>query len=359
MNGAVTRSPTCQPRRRRPRRRARRSRRRTRGRARAAARRCRRGPSRRASRCGRRPVARTRITAPRGGHAGSGTSTSSGLLAEGVHEHGAHRGPPFGVDGCRGGSAFAVGRGRMPRGGASVAAASPATSASLPPRDADVRHGAAGLCNNMGCDSCSPCSLAAVCFGTTGTAQALGPDASAASVGAARILIGGGALGLVALALHLAGRRRGATGTSAAPTPGAATRHPLPSWCSSCIGAARRARLPARVLRRHRGERRRRRHRRRARLRAGHHGCARLGAAPAVPRPPVARRDGDRHRRASRSSPRRPTPGTRAADPLGLLASLGAGASYAVYTLAAKALLDRGLDPDRQHGRAVRRSRRS
>nr|MDQ2698763.1 DMT family transporter [Actinomycetota bacterium] len=30
------------------------------------------------------------------------------------------------------------------------------------------------------------------------------------------------------------------------------------------------------------------------------------------------------------------------ADPLGLLASLGAGASYAVYTLAGKALLDRG-----------------
>lgn len=41
--------------------------------------------------------------------------------------------------------------------------------------------------------------LAAVCFGTTGTAQALGPDgASALSVGAARILLGGAALALVA-----------------------------------------------------------------------------------------------------------------------------------------------------------------
>ena len=79
--------------------------------------------------------------------------------------------------------------------------------------------------------------LASVCFGTTGTAQALGPDASSASVGAARILIGGGALGLVALALHVAGRRRGATGTSAAPTSGAATRHPLPSWLLVAIGA--------------------------------------------------------------------------------------------------------------------------
>src|SRR6478735_2905270 len=79
--------------------------------------------------------------------------------------------------------------------------------------------------------------LAAVCFGTTGTAQALGPDASSASVGAARILIGGGALGLIALALHFAGRRRGATGTSAAPTPGVDTRHPLPSWLLVAVGA--------------------------------------------------------------------------------------------------------------------------
>jgi DME family drug/metabolite transporter len=38
-------------------------------------------------------------------------------------------------------------------------------------------------------------------------------------------------------------------------------------------------------------------------------------------------------------------PGHAAADPLGLLASLGAGASYAVYTLAAKSLLDRGWTP--------------
>src|SRR5690554_3959340 len=41
--------------------------------------------------------------------------------------------------------------------------------------------------------------LAAVCFGTTGTAQEFGPDgASAPSVGATRIVIGGGALALVA-----------------------------------------------------------------------------------------------------------------------------------------------------------------
>jgi DME family drug/metabolite transporter len=40
--------------------------------------------------------------------------------------------------------------------------------------------------------------LAAVCFGTTGTAQALGPDAAPLTVGAMRIAIGGGLLLLVA-----------------------------------------------------------------------------------------------------------------------------------------------------------------
>ena len=40
--------------------------------------------------------------------------------------------------------------------------------------------------------------LAAICFGTTGTAQALGPHASPAAVGAARVLVGGLLLVLVA-----------------------------------------------------------------------------------------------------------------------------------------------------------------
>jgi drug/metabolite transporter, DME family len=45
--------------------------------------------------------------------------------------------------------------------------------------------------------------LAAVCFGTTGTAQALGPDGLAPTgVGAARILVGGSLLVLVALVMH-------------------------------------------------------------------------------------------------------------------------------------------------------------
>src|SRR3954452_2167553 len=46
--------------------------------------------------------------------------------------------------------------------------------------------------------------LSALCFGTTGTAQALGPDAAPAAVGAARVAVGGALL--VLLAAHLAPR---------------------------------------------------------------------------------------------------------------------------------------------------------
>src|SRR5690554_2782119 len=51
--------------------------------------------------------------------------------------------------------------------------------------------------------------LAAICFGTTGTAQEFGPDGtSALSVGATRIVIGGGALALVAWLSTRAFRRQ-------------------------------------------------------------------------------------------------------------------------------------------------------
>jgi drug/metabolite transporter, DME family len=51
--------------------------------------------------------------------------------------------------------------------------------------------------------------LAAICFGTTGTAQALGPDATdPTSVGAARILVGGALLAAVALATRAGAANR-------------------------------------------------------------------------------------------------------------------------------------------------------
>jgi drug/metabolite transporter, DME family len=54
--------------------------------------------------------------------------------------------------------------------------------------------------------------FAAVLFGTTGTAQAVGPKIDPLAVGASRIVIGGALLGLVALAAAAAGRLRLHTG---------------------------------------------------------------------------------------------------------------------------------------------------
>ncbi len=45
--------------------------------------------------------------------------------------------------------------------------------------------------------------LAAICFGTTGTAQAIGPAGSPVAVGAARIVFGGLLLVLVARGLRV------------------------------------------------------------------------------------------------------------------------------------------------------------
>ncbi|MDF0512476.1 EamA family transporter [Agromyces sp. H3Y2-19a] len=191
--------------------------------------------------------------------------------------------------------------------------------------------------------------LAAVCFGTTGTAQALGPDASAGSLGAARLVIGGGVLGLLALWTR---RRRGADGTPAAPPTGSAgasgTRPPLPTWLLVPVGAVGvLAYQPA--------------------FFAGTaaNGVA-VGTVVALGSAPVLtgaldwllRRRYPGHRWAvatviattgvailAASTAGGAGAGGGAggsAGPLGLLASVGAGASYAVYTLAAKALLDRG-----------------
>lgn len=54
--------------------------------------------------------------------------------------------------------------------------------------------------------------LAAVLFGTTGTAQAVGPDLDPLAVGASRIAVGGALLGLVAVVLAATGRLRLHTG---------------------------------------------------------------------------------------------------------------------------------------------------
>ncbi|MCK8609233.1 DMT family transporter [Agromyces sp. C10] len=191
---------------------------------------------------------------------------------------------------------------------------------------------------------------AAVCFGTTGTAQALGPDADPLSLGAARIFIGGGALAAIALAVHVAGRRDDATGTSVAPTSGgsgAVGLRPGPSvarfgaWVAVVLGALGvLAYQPA--------------------FFAGTaaNGVA-VGTVVALGSAPVLTGVLDwvlRRRFPGRAwivatalatagvaiLAAATGTGPSAVDPLGVAASVGAGASYAVYTLAGKHLLDRG-----------------
>src|SRR6185295_13796906 len=73
--------------------------------------------------------------------------------------------------------------------------------------------------------------LSAVLFGTTGTAQALGPDAAPVTVGAARIAIGGALLLLVARAVPAAAApgRGGSWRWSPARSPSTSSRSSPPS----------------------------------------------------------------------------------------------------------------------------------
>lgn len=175
--------------------------------------------------------------------------------------------------------------------------------------------------------------LAALCFSTTGTAQALTDvDASPLSVGAARILVGGGILGLVAL-VRLRGR---AHVPDTAPRPGAHT------WVVVLLGAAGVLAYQPTFF-------------------AGTrlNGVA-IGTVVALGSAPIVTGILDallrRHVPSARwfvSTAIALTGvalvsglvgighGLGDATPAGLSASLGAGASYAVYTVASKLLLDR------------------
>lgn len=193
------------------------------------------------------------------------------------------------------------------------------------------------MCNNVPMLPALAVLLAALCFSTTGTAQALADvDGSPLSIGAARVLIGGGILGVAALiALRrarppasepLEGTARGrvpagvivlvgALGVLAyQPTFFAGTRMngvaigtvvalgsaPI---VTGVLDAVIRRRLPT----------------------------ARWGVATAIALAGVVFVSGLIGSGA-----------TGAVDPVGLIASLGAGVSYAVYAIASKLLLDRG-----------------
>lgn len=169
--------------------------------------------------------------------------------------------------------------------------------------------------------------LAAVCFGTTGTAQALGPEVDPTALGAARIALGGGLLGVLALA----GARRAPPPRSrgaalAVLLGGAGVLAYQPAFFAGtaangvavgtvvALGSAPvLTGLLAWVLTRQ--------------VPSARWGVATACATTGVVLLGLA--DGDQGALA----------------PLGLLASIGAGASYAVYTLAAKHLLDRGWAP--------------
>ncbi|RFA16354.1 hypothetical protein B7R21_01930 [Subtercola boreus] len=207
---------------------------------------------------------------------------------------------------------------------------------------------------------------AAVCFGTTGTAQALGAaDASALSLGAARIVFGGALLALVAVAVALRSRRAGQVdpfdpgapfdlGDPLDPGDPARTRttpaHRIPSLALVAVGAIGVAAYQPTFFT---GTR--------------ENGVA-VGTLVALGSAPVltgllewgVRRRAPGLRWALATvvaaagvavlsgilSPGQPQSGSSGSvTALGLLGSLGAGASYAVYALSSKLLLDRGWVP--------------
>lgn len=198
--------------------------------------------------------------------------------------------------------------------------------------------------------------LAAVCFGTTGTAQEFGPDASALSVGAARIVIGGGALALIAWAASRALQRGSAAPSAVTPeaviTTGAIdTVHPAdrraPTWLIVALGAAGVVGYQPSFF-------------------AGTsiNGVA-VGTIVALGSAPIL--TGALEWAITRRFPGvawltatvvatvgvvllTGIGGTDAISIEGLLASLGAGASYAVYAMASKRLLVRGWSPTASMG---------
>ena len=180
--------------------------------------------------------------------------------------------------------------------------------------------------------------LAAVCFGTTGTAQALAAvAASPIAVGAARILVGGGVLGGIALG------RRGRSGRVPPALAGAGPSR-LRSAALLVLGAVGVLAYQPMFF-----------------YGTRHNGVAvgtviALGSAPVL----TGAIDALLRRRAPSLRWLAATAlaligvalvsgvvqdvaaGDPIASPLGVLASIGAGASYAAYTLAGKGLLDLG-----------------
>ncbi|HIE62483.1 MAG: EamA family transporter [Actinobacteria bacterium] len=192
------------------------------------------------------------------------------------------------------------------------------------------------LCNNAAVTGVIAVVLAALCFATTGTAQALADvDASPLSVGAARILIGGGILGAIALVTRPLMPR-------AAPSAEAAVARRAPTWVIVTVGAIGVLAYQPTFF-------------------AGTrlNGVA-VGTVIALGSAPIVTGILDALIRRRMPSLRWGVAtaialvgvvlvsglvggaGAAGVGPLGVLASLAAGASYALYALASKLLMDRG-----------------
>lgn len=191
--------------------------------------------------------------------------------------------------------------------------------------------------------------LAALCFSTTASSQIiLAVEASPISVGAARLVVGGAILALVAAIRHRPGPADAGSRRSSAASPGPASR---PSFrlllLVGVVGVV--AYQPAFFAG------------------AGINGVA-VGTVVALGSAPVMtgllsgllerRSPGPRWMLATALailgmlliSGLLSGAGVGEVDPLGLLCSVGAGASYALYTIASKRLLDRGWNPSTTMG---------
>jgi len=173
--------------------------------------------------------------------------------------------------------------------------------------------------------------LAALCFGTTGTAQALGPDGiDPAAVGAARIAIGGAVLVLVAIAARRRAvaappRRRWALGPVLAGAAGVA------AYQAAFFGAVADTGVAVGTI-------------------------VALGSAPALTGALEWALRGTRPSSRWAAATIFATAGVAllalaggggaGISPAGVLLAVVAGGAYATYTLSAKRLLDDGHDPE-------------
>ena len=170
--------------------------------------------------------------------------------------------------------------------------------------------------------------LAALCFGTTGTAQALGPSAAPTSVGAARIVVG--ATLLIAVAAW-AGRRRQARRTRPAAGPVAVGGLAVAAYLGSFFAAVADTGVAVGTV-------------------------VALGSAPALAGAAGWLIDGQRPSRSWFAATALAAAGVAClalaggggteVSPVGIALALGAGTGYAVMTLASKRLLRAGAAPE-------------